>query len=411
MFVAACPACREQVTVPSDRSPTTLVQCPWCHAECRLAEFLDQLPPMLAVVTDAETAVEERSAAEAYSADIAHEADVPPFDFTPAAESSSAVEWRGAGRRAVRPRPNVAWEITKVVGGALLAVPAAQMILWWCVPYAWKRDLLGIGPAVSRVVPWVVPAKFQAPLPDDTPWVDAGATERVIRKKASSERPEPAAPLNVEATHEAPPATVAPAAPSPAEPVPLPARSFASADLRVALERALQASVAWDVSPDRSSDRRRQLTDECYEAFAHLGAVLAFLQPGEPDVRGQITGVRELLASFGQQPQKLVTLGNRAAEWLETHARANEGLLLFGTVKSIQAEGGLFVTELELAALQRRTVRVYSRVDPRPLYAPGDRLLMLAAFVAHPQDQEGLPGFVGKDDLIVLGSFPVRMPK
>jgi hypothetical protein len=361
-------------------------------------------------VAGAETPAGELPAAHAYSGGIAIDAAVPPFDFSPGAELPPAVEWRGGGRRAGRRRPNVVWEITKIVGGALLAVPAAQIILWWCVPYAWKRDLLGIGPAVSRVVPWVVPAKFQAPLAYDTPLVHRDPAERVGRGRAFSDRTETAPPADRDAERGAPPGdTARAAAPPPAEPALLPARSYTSTDLRAALERALQASVSWDVSPDRTADHRQQLTDEFYEAFAHLGAVLAFLQPGEPDIRAQAAAVRDLLTSFGQQPQKLATLGNRAAQWLDVRARANEGLFLFGTVKHIEPEGQLFVTELELAALQRRTVRIYSRVDPHTLYAPGDRLLMLGAFVEHPQEK--LPGFAGADELVALGSFPVRMPR
>ena len=52
MIVASCPACREQVTVPMDASPSSLVRCPLCNAEFRLGEFLAQLPPPLIVVQD-----------------------------------------------------------------------------------------------------------------------------------------------------------------------------------------------------------------------------------------------------------------------------------------------------------------------------------------------------------------------
>ncbi|MCU0958685.1 MAG: hypothetical protein MUF48_01150 [Pirellulaceae bacterium] len=404
MFVASCPACREHVTVPSDASVAAVVQCPWCRDERPLSEFLAQLPPALIVVSGDQP---DAAAEDTEVIGRALDADVPAFDFTPGTVPPPAVEWRGGPRRATRRRPNVAWEITKIVGGALLAVPAAQLILWWCVPYTWKRDLLGIGPTISRVAPWAVPAKFRAAQVDDTPLANAGDSDRLVSGRAQSGNALPDAPTDLAAQRQAPAAPGGPA--PPAEPAPIPARSYASTDLREALERALQASVAWDMSPDRSAEHRQQLTDEFYAAFAHLGAVLAFLQPGEPDIRAHAAAVRDLLISFGQQPQKLATLGNRAAQWLEVHARANEGLFLFGTVKSIQPEGQLFVTELELAALQRRTVRVYSRLDPHTLYAPGDRLLMLGAFVEHPQER--LPGFAGSDALVALGSFPVRMPR
>ena len=50
---------------------------------------------------------------------------------------------RDVPRRPARRQKSMAWELAKIVGGAILAVPAAQIILWWFVPYDWKRDLLG----------------------------------------------------------------------------------------------------------------------------------------------------------------------------------------------------------------------------------------------------------------------------
>ncbi len=88
---------------------------------------------------------------------------MPAFDFV----SGSADESRDEGGTVVARRPgrrqkNTTIEVVKIVAGALLAIPAAQIILWWFVPGDWKRDLLGIGPAVSRVAPWIVPEKFRA---------------------------------------------------------------------------------------------------------------------------------------------------------------------------------------------------------------------------------------------------------
>lgn len=46
-------------------------------------------------------------------------------------------------------------EIAKVVVGALLALPVAQLIIWWVL----SVDPLRLAPTVAKVVPFVVPAK------------------------------------------------------------------------------------------------------------------------------------------------------------------------------------------------------------------------------------------------------------
>ena len=63
MIVASCPACRENVTVPIDARPTSIVRCPLCSAEYRLEEFLAQLPPPLIVLPEPDMATAEGTAA------------------------------------------------------------------------------------------------------------------------------------------------------------------------------------------------------------------------------------------------------------------------------------------------------------------------------------------------------------
>ncbi|MEM7455820.1 MAG: hypothetical protein AAF456_15815 [Planctomycetota bacterium] len=48
-------------------------------------------------------------------------------------------------------------EIVKVIIGAMLALPVAQLLIWW----VFGKDPLNLGPTVSGVIPAVVPADFQ----------------------------------------------------------------------------------------------------------------------------------------------------------------------------------------------------------------------------------------------------------
>ena len=150
--------------------------------QCRLEEFLAQLPPPLIVLADADAGADEAATRSASAApDTATEHDMvldigrplepgeqlPAFDFTPAFPEEAVAEPCEIVRHRARRQTNFTWRLPRL-WGALLAVPAAQIILWWCVPYNWKRDLLGIGPPVSRIAPWVVPAKFRVPLDEES---------------------------------------------------------------------------------------------------------------------------------------------------------------------------------------------------------------------------------------------------
>lgn len=457
MIVAACPSCRENVTVPVDARPSSIVRCPLCNAECRLEEFLAQLPPSLIVVEDAQygptsaalPASDDHDTSGMPQLDIdidiggPREPDeqLPAFDFTPARLGDDSARPREHARRPARPPTSTIWEIAKIVGGALLAVPAAQFILWWCVPTDWKRDLLGIGPAMSRLVPWVVPAKFHADVHAErigstSPALDAESQFAQWPRAATPPRTweSPLPDLNAPGAAEADGAAEEPAPtivdltdPAPADAdtadadatdvdaaetdaatssvVVLP--RYSVADLRAALEQALQASVAWDTSPDQTAPQQASLSEEFYRAFAHLGEIMAFMAPGDAQARELAAAVRDLLASFARQPKKLALIGNRATEWLDQPERPNQGIFLFGTVGQIGPQGALFVTELEVASLKKRSVSVVSRLDPAAFYAPGDHILMLGALI--PEPAQNLPGYAGHASHVVLGSFPMRL--
>ncbi len=80
------------------------------------------------------------------------------------ASSKSKGKKSASPRKSKRPsKPNQqrspAFEFLKIIVGAFLALPVAQLMIWWIV----GSDPLNFGPAVSGVVPIVVPEKFRAP--------------------------------------------------------------------------------------------------------------------------------------------------------------------------------------------------------------------------------------------------------
>ena len=70
----------------------------------------------------------------------------------------------GSGGRRQAKKPG--WELVKIIAGGLLAIPVAQLILWW-LPGEWKRDPFKLGPVVGKAVPWLVPETFRAKDDDD----------------------------------------------------------------------------------------------------------------------------------------------------------------------------------------------------------------------------------------------------
>jgi hypothetical protein len=177
------------------------------------------------------------------------------------------------------------------------------------------------------------------------------------------------------------------------------------ADLRAALETALQASIAWDTSPDQSEANRQQLTDHFYLSFSKLGETVTFLRPGDPAARELAASMQQLLLAFAEQPKKLAMIGNQSSDWLDQPTRNNQGIFLFGTVKEVRHRGDVFETEMELASRKERSLTVISRLDPRPMYSRNDLILMLGAIVENPA--ENLAGYGGNEPMVVMGGFPV----
>ena len=72
---------------------------------------------------------------------------------------SSSSSRRSSSRRKTPAKPDSGLvEGIKILFGALLAPPVAQLVIWWVL----GLDPLGLGPTVSKFVPAVVPAKFRA---------------------------------------------------------------------------------------------------------------------------------------------------------------------------------------------------------------------------------------------------------
>jgi len=59
MSISSCPSCGKQVTIPTGVGTTAKVRCPLCHAQYTLADALVNMPPLLELIDELETELDE----------------------------------------------------------------------------------------------------------------------------------------------------------------------------------------------------------------------------------------------------------------------------------------------------------------------------------------------------------------
>ena len=199
MTIATCPRCQDEVTIPQGAGEESRVACPLCREEFLLSEVMQELPPALILldgpvttetsdeypaddsisgsmkieVTESDSDDESDSAGASESeaddelgpedSSESAEEEVGSFNFgdsveSPVAGSSAIRPIRGPARKSENPM----WTMIKVVLGGMLAIPLAQLILWW-LPGSWSRDPMDVGPKASQVVPFLVPKRYHVP--------------------------------------------------------------------------------------------------------------------------------------------------------------------------------------------------------------------------------------------------------
>jgi hypothetical protein len=166
MAIVRCPRCRDEVTVPPGATSRALVRCPLCLEQYLLTEALANAPPLLVTIGgEVPQAVIEHSAAEGHAVTAGHDyqlaetfAHSPDSHWGHAAAATLAPRAPAglAGRRARKRAPNTVLLTLSWIGGGVLSLILAPLILWWI----FKVDPVEIGPTVAVYAPWVVPQQF-----------------------------------------------------------------------------------------------------------------------------------------------------------------------------------------------------------------------------------------------------------
>ncbi|MCH2181876.1 MAG: hypothetical protein MK108_07715 [Mariniblastus sp.] len=185
--VGNCIGCNGLVRVPSHTRAQVKVRCPRCGETYQLSEILDHDIPALEVVEDSaglndavespdeskyEPVTEQQDGRFIVPAYLAKAAERKPRrrSRSSSRESERRVRDQAAGStgeksgdQRVRPervrqgrnsrKRNPALDFIMYLLGGLMALPVAQLMIWWIL----GSDPIGIAPEVSKVVPMVVP--------------------------------------------------------------------------------------------------------------------------------------------------------------------------------------------------------------------------------------------------------------
>lgn len=224
MIVGNCVACDGLVRIPLNANPDAIVRCPRCGDNFRLGSVLQNAAPALEVVDADPKPPEVRSPRVipilddvpqqpsdrqrgdkfAVSPILQKGAERKKKRRRRRSSSSSSPSTNGvetvdkshpvsvdlgekiaaaakqrkfsddAPSRTSRPKPRTSsskssssqgsgMELSKIILGACLALPVAQLLIWWFA----GTDPLNLGPKVGRILPFVVPAEFQPASQDE----------------------------------------------------------------------------------------------------------------------------------------------------------------------------------------------------------------------------------------------------
>jgi hypothetical protein len=174
------------------------------------------------------------------------------------------------------------------------------------------------------------------------------------------------------------------------------------ADVAKALAQARQANQAYDSAPEDTPNAEKiALANNLYASLAQLGVVLGHVdQKRLQSVAPHLKELNEFLTSLGEN--KYNGLSYLASNWLSNDNRANQGVVLVGTVQAVEPIGeDYYRSRISLSG--DKNVEVIGWVAPQADFAPGAKVLILGAIVDDAGDK--LIGFPGSGGQAICGSF------
>ena len=440
MTTAFCPECEEKVTLPSASQAAT-VQCPLCEAEFGLAELLESVPPTLIVLDDPEAQCAEDVASDEQSTESSESSDggfslealsdqAEDFSLDGEEPSVRATSVRSSDRRASKGGLR---SVIQIIFGGLLALPLAQLALWY---WPWgPQDPLELGPKFSShaAVKWVVPTEFQKKA-DETPADDA-ANESDFEPNNKLEldpegkfdnfdsnarnnstlgnetvgqmvRPNsiPTNPTLDELSNRKPDEIVN-------RPVPLSptdyvrgAGAYRTVVLEAMLQRAQQQSEKWSGLASELGEKQRQIENgNVTWSLGQLAASFTFYDSRD-ETATAVMG--EIFGFFQESATNQALLDVIDVEFVKTvknSAEPIQGAVFTATVAAITNVNGYRQAEMTLSESNTKMPLVFSP-QLAPDFEPDQTYLIVGSLVSQPR--RVLQNYLGlSESVVVLGTY------
>lgn len=438
MATAFCPECEEKVTLPS-ASQAAKVQCPLCEAEFGLAKLLESVPPTLIVVDDpeaqcAEDVQSDEQSTESADGEFSLEAlsdQVEDFSLNGDEPSVRSTSIRSSDRRTSK--GGGLRSVLQVVLGGLLALPLAQLALWY---WPWgPQDPLELGPKLSSyaAVKWVVPPRFHGASGENSD--DESAIESDLEIDNNLEfdpegkfedfdlnarnnstlgdeiagqmvRPNstPKNPTLDELSNGKPDEIVN-------KPIPLSptqyvrgAASYRTAVLEAMLQRAQQQSEKWSGRPTDISDKQRHIENGNLAWFlGQLAAGFTFYDSGDETTTGVMDEIFNFFQESASNQAMLDVVDFEFIKTAENPTETIQGVVFTATVAAKTNVNGYRQAEMTLSESNMKIPLVFS-----PQLAPEFELdqtyLIVGSLVSQPR--RVLQNYLGlSDSVVVLGTY------
>ena len=346
---------------------------------------------------------------------------------------SSSVALRTAPRRR-----NFAVEFIKIALGGIAGLAIAQAILWW-LPGGWRKDPLGLAPRLPSQLAFLAPADLRGQTDMGGERSAASTTQgsgahrqngadlqAAFEAAQADSRAASMLPAQRDGTNtfgSTTPSVDGPSATGQPSDGPADdsvdgllgmrqAPSFSSleiADSLVSVEKAVEDWVGGSVT---DQEDRIQLARRLFEAFYQFAWKATF-----PDatadksvaLRARVDGVLRMISNG---PGNVDLVGTAAASWLAAENRSTSGILLSGTVQSIDAQGAYYATTLRLSGKKERAVTIVNPRDPaadaQHSYQVGDKIVLLGAIAVDPPLD--IVGYQGSAATVVWGGPRLVVP-
>jgi hypothetical protein len=169
---------------------------------------------------------------------------------------------------------------------------------------------------------------------------------------------------------------------------------------------AAQQMVAAQGSGDEAQLRKARAN--FYVSLFGMANALTLVQLGpagsqlEPQLRAMEPMLRQQLAADPKQFELLKVFG---ARWFAFPKRTTSGVVLAGTVESVEQVGKLYHAKVRPGAATDPTVTIVSTRDPQ--CAAGDEVLTFGSIVEQPSEQ--LSGYQGTEPAVVWSGMTIKM--